>query len=419
MTKIITYIQENFCVICMAIIPAGLYLAPIPFISPLYYLLLLVLTVLAITKNQRINIPAVLLILSCILSIIFGNPDPIFKSWSRLGLFILLICSFFPVFQSHYFDYLRSKLFVIVLFLITITSVGSFPAYFLGINYMISTPELLTAFMREGSTGLFGGLTTHSMTLGMISALALIILAWWLLLQCHSKKQYIIFGILAGFAFISMLLSASRIANLAGAVGVITILMLKYGFSLTSIIKKYSGIVILCLILAPIFTPYAGGLISKQSNNEKAGSTFSSRQSRWEHRLEEFDQNLLFGCGFVSVDTKYQDEYVAYSGIVEPGSSWLAILSMTGIFSFLSFGYLMLSTMKKLTKLHRYEDDSWALLHLGIMIAFCVHFIAEGYIYSAGGGLCYLFWFFFGCAYSYARDPIPYVIPLINDEAEE
>lgn len=81
---------------------------------------------------------------------------------------------------------------------------------------------------------------------------------------------------------------------------------------------------------------------------------------------------------------------------------------MTGIAGMVCFLVMFLSTCSKLYNLFRYDDDEWALLHLGILAVFSIHFIAEGYVFSGGGALCFLFWFFFGCAYSFARNPIEY-----------
>lgn len=119
--------------------------------------------------------------------------------------------------------------------------------------------------------------------------------------------------------------------------------------------------------------------------------------------------NILFSdMDLLRLTRRIMVNICASTGIIEPGSSWLAILSMTGIAGFAFFMTLLFSTVSKLYALFKEDNDDWALLHLGILAVFAIHFIAEGYVFSGGGALCFLFWFFFGCAYSYARDNIPY-----------
>ena len=66
------------------------------------------------------------------------------------------------------------------------------------------------------------------------------------------------------------------------------------------------------------------------------GGTFSSRESLWMARIAEIKSHPLTGVGFCCVDPRLTPVNTQ-TGVIEPGSSWLAIFSMTGILGFLSF----------------------------------------------------------------------------------
>lgn len=408
MSQAIYFIKNNWLPLAMVLIPSGLFLGPMPYNSMGYYSLLVILTVLSFIKKTQVSKVAMLFLLVCALSIVLGNASPIFKSWGRLGLFSLLVFAYFPVFQSKYSDRLHSKAFLIMLVVIVFTSVGSFAGYFLGINYMTKAFSAFADSVTVDTTGWFGGLTYQSMMLGPICAISLTILIWLLIEKVETKKMKWLVGCLAFMALCCMMLTASRSANAAGAFGVGVVLLVKYRNRIGKILQIGIMLALLSVVLSPLYMPYADKVLSKQRDNEVSGSTFASRQDRWQHRLQEFSEYPVFGYGFAAIDTNNYGEYMPSTGIIEPGSSWLAILSMTGIVGFALFLTLLLSTVSRLYALFKENNDDWALLHLGILAVFVIHFIAEGYVFSGGGALCFLFWFFFGCAYSYARNDIPY-----------
>ena len=402
-----SFIRHNWFSLLVVLITSSLFIVPLPNNQMVYYLLLVILAGLSIIRSQRVYIPAIVLLIACALSIICGNAAPLFRSWERLGLFALLFFAFFPVFQSQYFDRLRSKTFPMMLCVVIFTSIGSFIGYFFGINYMGRNRDTLNSI---DTVGWFGGLTSQSMTLSPICAIALTTLVWFLIERAKTKKVKIIVSCAAFASFCCMLLTASRGGNIAGIAGVAVVLFLKYKNSIGKILRVGFIVFSLSVILSPVYMPYAEKVLTKQRKNESQGSTFASRENRWRHRFEEFSEYPVFGYGFAAIDTKNYGEYMPSTGTIEPGSSWLAILSMTGLAGMASFLALLVPAMKKLYRKVNRKSGQYALLHLGIIAVFMVHFFVEGYVFAAGGGLCVLFWFFFGCACSYVRNPMPYFL---------
>lgn len=198
-----------------------------------------------------------------------------------------------------------------------------------------------------------------------------------------------------------MLLSASRIAFAAAVVGSLSVAYLTYKKHLNKLLSFLFGVIIILAALFPVYSDFAEHLLEKNEYNMEKGSMFASREDRWDHRIEEWSRHPIFGMGFSTIDTKYTEEYSVNHGIVEPGSGWLAVLSMTGLAGAVCVGYIVLSTLKRLYR--RSRDDSQALLLFGLIMVFVIHLCAEGYIYAGGSFLCYMFWLTLGVGYTYAR----------------
>jgi hypothetical protein len=130
--------------------------------------------------------------------------------------------------------------------------------------------------------------------------------------------------------------------------------------------------------------------------SDSEGDLTASRSLHWNARLYEFNSAPVFGIGFATADVASP---VAVginmeTGGLEPGSSWIAILAMTGIFGFgtiaLLFIYLFISLWKEK------KDLSNAGLLGGLLVFFTLHMLAEGYFLAAGGFLFFYVWLLLG-----------------------
>ncbi len=203
----------------------------------------------------------------------------------------------------------------------------------------------------------------------------------------------------------ALFLSASRGALVATAASVLIVIYLKSRHKWSNLMNAFLVSVLLFAVFSPVIIPFTSGVIEKQQNNIQSGSTFFSREAKWNNRWEEFIDNPFFGVGFSAMDPKNTEDYFIDTGVNEPGSSWLAILSMTGIIGFITFFYLVFFTYKRLWKMAGpHNKDS--ILILGVFSLFLIHLIIEGYIYAAGSYLCYLFWLIFGNGLSLAHQKV-------------
>lgn len=148
------------------------------------------------------------------------------------------------------------------------------------------------------------------------------------------------------------------------------------------------------MLTFPLWERAADGVIKKQEGNVKAGSQFNSRGSKWDARIEEFAGSPVFGVGFSAQDPDGKDEYDKRNGTIEPGSSWLAVLSMTGAVGFVLIVLMLVFPLFYL----RDNPNPFNALLLGLLVFFFLSFIAEGYIFAGGNPLCFIAWLVFGCA---------------------
>lgn len=315
------------------------------------------------------------------------QPNSVFKSWERYFLFVLVMICVSPLLQGGKSQQRRSRIFKIMLFSCAFLGVGSFFAKFLGINYNYGAYSQADIF----TVGTFGGLTIFSMMLGPIAGIgSLYMLALW---NKTRKRWYMIGSICCMFA---VLFSASRSALMAALAG--NVLMLYKMSGTGSRFMKYVVIITLAAsITFPLWESALDNVIAKNQANVEAGNAFNSRSEKWEARTKEFKDSPLLGVGFASIDINASDisESTLSSGVVEPGSSWLCILSMTGL-----IGALLLLPVfyRAFVSAWRSQSELAAVI-IGVLTLFYVHMFAEGYALSGGSFLAFCLWLTVGVAY--------------------
>jgi O-antigen ligase len=128
-----------------------------------------------------------------------------------------------------------------------------------------------------------------------------------------------------------------------------------------------------------------------------AKGTNDTRGHLWAARLEEYMSSPVIGVGFQQqrIYRKDTDE-----NFLEPGSSYLAVLSMTGTVGLIGFVWLVVSLFSSLFTSTSAVPTAYQDLLRGWTAFFAVHLIIEGYIFACGSLLCFLFWLTAGCSMS-------------------
>ena len=136
-----------------------------------------------------------------------------------------------------------------------------------------------------------------------------------------------------------------------------------------------------------ILNPFTKEIIQKGMIN--------TRQQLWDNRIEEFMEYPASGVG-IGVDTFRSVKNVFGANIVEPGSSYLAVLSMTGILGAMGLLLLLFNLGGQVMKRSYLISETDLVQTASVGAFWAVHAVAEGWIFAGGSLLCLLFWIWVG-----------------------
>ena len=341
----------------------------------------------AFRSKFKMEISSLLLLLYLPINIIVTQPDGVFNSWMRLELFAIVFVFASPLFKSQTIAIYRKKILLGVLTISVVLGIGSFLCYFVGINYMSNqaTGEAILDF--QGSAGGFGGLFVQSIIFGMVSGLGALYVFYRSSNQPTKTKKW--YYVMVVVLIMATLISASRSALLASVMGML-VMLYQMNKKQGKFLRIIMGIVLLLMITYPLWDGFASGMKQKTEAGAELGA-YGSRTEKWMARISEISSNPVTGIGFAAVDGHL--DIIGAGGVVEPGSSWLCILSMTGIIGFFLFLMILLKPFNYLRK----HPSPYNALLLGLMAFICMHMISEGYIFAGGSPLCFIAWLIFGC----------------------
>ena len=353
----------------------------------LYYAILIIALLMTFFQAtiKRLSVSMSFIYICCMLSILLNDIPTVYQPWARFGLFVIVTVIASPFIQSNFYDKFRINLFKYIHNLLILIIVFSIPAIVLN---------------ERSITGMFTGVTNHSMLLAPISAVTLITLIYYLYIN---KLNRILLLILIAFFFFFLLLAASRISLAGFVLAMVFFFYRKNRHNMREFAKTGISILAIFILTYPLWNGYMEGIEKKNEAaiNAETGEAnlASSRETLWTQRIEEFKSSPIVGIGFcyapyVTGYEKYSGEAMfreTSTGVIEPGSSWLGVLSMTGLLGFLGIISLWISSFRMCFKMEK-KDNLYAIYLSSIMVFWSVHMIAEGEIFSAGGVLCFMVW---------------------------
>lgn len=152
-------------------------------------------------------------------------------------------------------------------------------------------------------------------------------------------------------------------------------------------------ILLLAVSTSALWWPYTERLRQKTETSRKNGGTVASREGIWQDRIDDLPPTLCLVWDFPVLILDYiQSEHTInrHTGTIEPGTSWLFLLSSMGLYGFLSFflpfAYGIYILFKEL------DTGLKGGLLSSMMILFSVHMLIEGYITASRAYLCFLLW---------------------------
>lgn len=347
------------------------------FFGVLYYGVISFFILIAIWGGGRlrINIEMWVLYAVCWLSILGNDISSVFKAEFRCICFMLVTLLLTPALSSEFLSLFRQNVLRYLLDCCIIISVLSFVGRFLGFSVYLA------------NTGMWCGITAHSMLLGPIAGVSIITTLYKLLTEKSSKKiitHYRLFALASGiFCLIG---SASRASILAALIGAFVLIIRKGS------VKKIVPLIFIGLIVCITSLSFISSLWENVAQKNKNESTLNldSRTDLWKQRLIEFKENLFWGVGFASIEDDAEgNQGDSSGGKIEPGSSWLIILSMLGVLGGVSTLLLLNNTVACLTQC---KQKDLSILLFSLSVFWAVEMCAEGFVFASGSFLFFMLW---------------------------
>lgn len=339
----------------------------------------------------RIDPLQVLLVLAIWLSILLNDIPGFFSAEQRFIAFLMIILFTSPLVRTKHLDQMRLKAFYLFSVICVIVSVVSLGAYLFRLPF---------AFNNTGFTGIF----THSMVLSPIAGIAAIYMVRRVV-DPDASEHIVHKCLLLLVAAAVCALSGSRTAILASMAAIFVFFLYFYQFRISRYFKVIAAGLVLIAMMAPFMGELAQAVLWKTNFALERGDIFYSRQQIWTNRIDEFMSSPIFGVGFGRVIAI--TDFDQGSGVVEPGSGWLAILSMTGVIGFLVF---LLVVIIPTIRLLRGARTILKAHILATMVFHACMLISEGYVFAAGSTLFFNFWLALGAATATTR-PFRHYVP--------
>lgn len=345
------------------------------------YFAVLSIYFLFFSRNIKLNLSISIFICIGAISILVNDISNIFSPWLRLIIFIAIITPISSLINSRIATIFRVKLFKIFILTISILIILSFIGYLSGLSFFYHT-----------KTNTFRGLIAYCMLLSPYAGISCLYF-----IAKSTKEKHVINIILAILSFLVCLIAGSRGGFVATSIAALYFIITYWKNNKRVIFRATIIILTFTIALGTILSPYMENIEKKQVNNiESGGSTFYSREALFKDRILEFYSNPIFGSGFASVNKDIAKKTsISNDGTVEPGSSWLFILSSMGIFAFIIILKLTILPVTNIF-INRNKFTANEILIASIMVLFIIHMIVEGYILSAGSFLFFGAWLTIG-----------------------
>ena len=348
-----------------------------------YYIIFTVILIFLLIFSKKIafNKYIIWILLAAVISIIFNDVPSIFMPYERLIAFFVLLCLLSPLITSNSLKVFRRTTFfwmnIAIIVVVTLSFFGWLTGFYTGVQG------------RRDFTGLF----SHSMILGPMAAISLLN-GLYLFYKEKNFVLKLVYGALIIISFLTIILAGSRIAALGSLAGILFFLYKYHQEKLTKFLRVVLVLGSILIFTYPFWEEYTEFMMAKTYYAQTTAELFSSRTDLWYVRILEFTSSPVTGIGYASVDESLDRKFGKKNYHIEPGSSYLSILSTIGLIGFIPFFLLVYFNF---LFIYKSNSERLYLAYIGsIFVFFIIHMTAEGYIFSAGSGLFFYFWLLIG-----------------------
>lgn len=266
------------------------------------------------------NICWICFIVWCVVGVLLGNPNRAFQSWQRVVYLCMGFSLLSPIIENQRIDMLRQHIWWCA-------------CAFVVIACLVSFLFLLKESWWNGvvTSGCFPGGLGLSHFSAMAAILGINIVMGYRLNLWMSLITYIYVALCIALLFAGG--SRMGLLSLVIAIGALSIYYKNKGVVI--FLSVIGGVAIVFLIYPELWYNLAHIIYLKFEGGVDHGSLTWSRDSLWAARWQEFMESPFYGVGLGSV--RYfaypwnNPEEILSHGHIEPGSSWLGVLSQTGI----------------------------------------------------------------------------------------
>lgn len=348
-----------------------------------YTICLIPIPIFLRSRNFTINATLMIFCVMCAVSLIFNDPVRNYVSALRFGLFVLMLSLISPLTSNEPLRDFRRRLWKYSISLARIAVILTLAGYFATL-----------ALNGNGNLNVFIG---HYIVISIISALVSID-ATCSILDGKKRSGWLTAGYIVTLiiSIVLMIWGGARSAMIGFVIA--QIYVLSYYYRRRKATKwTIAGILGIICISACMGGDVTYKVIKKFSISIEHNSLITSRERKWTALTEEFSQSPVVGIGFGNVRRfatygKIEDvEFTKPYSSIEPGSSWLSVLSNTGIIGFVIMAYWNIQLLKKAHR-RRKAGDNEAVSNGAILLLMITVGFFEGYILFAGSILFYFYW---------------------------
>lgn len=361
----------------------------------IYYPMLFITSFYCLRNYRNISVVHVFYLMVCLISIMLNDIPPYFRIYQRYIIFILLLMSFSGLVYSRKIALMRLHLFHIFSFLSVLL---------VTINYIFFSLGLISA---EASAlyeerGLFTGSTANN-EMGILGAIAIMFIVVYLgkfyKVMSFISKLILVFCLISAISMMAM--ASSRMGLICTLISVIFVL---YRLNRKSLKKLLLAAVLFIIGIFSVST-FLGDkfkFMFEKNGNQIEAIDLNSRETMWESRIKEFQENPIFGVGFGYMKYGWGNQYAEETGgRIESGSGWISVISQTGILGAICMFFMIIPNILFILK--NKSTSYCSAWYSGMCVMFVLQPITEAYITTVGAVLCCLFWLNYGVIDSFRK----------------
>lgn len=245
---------------------------------------------------------------------------------------------------------------------------------------------------KLGYGDIFSGVMYHPNTLAPMAALgAVIALARGMFRQ---GKALAIWALAGGCCVLPMVIAGSRTSLIAFLASLLVVFAVQW--------QKAQRFLIYAIPVVLLLAVGGYKMVLKSKTGAEITGTIqekgfdNSREALWAARLAEYHAHSYIGMGVGMGEGAGFEQDAAGNVQAEPGSSYLAVLSMTGLSGAMGLGILLLWFMRAWFSGFRHLSLEQAGVLSGVGAFMVCHAIGEGWLLAVGSPLCLIFWLWMG-----------------------